>query len=189
MKKIKFLVASLLLGGITYGQAPTGTPPPNLPSPQLGQYAWYRGGNFAVGAAGNNNIFGTMAGFNSPIYTHTNGINRMIVNGDRAVTLNGYAANNTSGYVGIGPNSTGVTGGNVPLWTNAGPYSLLHLNGRDGGGQAFGYRPWMQTGITFTEEFDLSYVGNRVIGTNHDINEFTLAWSNDPLNPPLLVRV
>lgn len=54
--------------------APTGAPPANNVNSQA-RAAWYRGGNFLVNGA--NNIFGTMAGFNSPIYTYTNGIARM----------------------------------------------------------------------------------------------------------------
>lgn len=182
MKKIKFLVASLILGGITYGQAPTGAPPANPNNTnQNAASAWYRGGNFVGGIAGANNIFGTMAGFNSPIYTYTNGVGRMIVNGDRTPTINAFNVN-TSGYVGIGEPNYSVLVGGGPFWSTQGPFSLLHLNGQ-GGGQELGYRPWMQTGITFTEGFDLSYIGNRVVDANNDHNEFTIAWSNDPLNP------
>ena len=52
------------------------------------------------------NIIGTM--FNSPIYTYTNCVNRMVVNGDRTATigaaLGGFNVP-TNGYVGIGPNT------------------------------------------------------------------------------------
>jgi hypothetical protein len=175
MKKIKILITSILFGGAAFSQ-PIGNPPANNTNARAAA-AWYRGGNNIggtnpVGA----NIFGTM--WNSPIYTHTNGINRMIVNGDKTPTLNGFNVN-TSGYVGIGnPNYSPLVGGG-PMWSTQGPFSLLHLNG-DGGGQENGYRPWMQTGITFTEGFDLSYVGNRVVDGVGDRNEFTMAWSNDP---------
>ncbi|HRP61225.1 MAG TPA: hypothetical protein PK833_13205, partial [Vicingus sp.] len=110
MKKIKFLVASILFGSFAYGQAPTGAPPVNPANVSLtARSAWYKGGNDNNGAAPNNNIFGTM--WNSPIYTHTNGVNRMIVNGTRNATLNGFNVN-TSGYVGIGnPNYSPLVGG------------------------------------------------------------------------------
>ncbi|HRN41280.1 MAG TPA: hypothetical protein PK649_04295, partial [Vicingus sp.] len=102
----------------------------------------------------------------------------MIVNGTRNATLNGFNVN-TSGYVGIGnPNYSPLVGGG-PIWSTQGPFSLLHLNG-DGGGQENGFRPWMQTGITLTENFDLAYVGNRIVDGVGDRNEFTMAWSNDP---------
>jgi hypothetical protein len=40
----------------------------------------------------------------------------------------------------------------------------LHLNGRDQGfAQDFGFRPWMKTGITLTDNQDLSYMGLRQI--------------------------
>jgi len=186
MKKIMIAASMLFSSVIIAQQAPTPNPPndptTSLAAPQKGQYAWFRGGNLNTGnPATNSNIFGTM--WNSPIYTHTNGINRMIVNGTRNATINNYANMNTSGYIGIGNPTYGVTNGNTPFFSTQGPFSLLHLNGLDGGGQEFGYRPWMKTGITFTEGFDLSYIGNRVVNATNDINEFTLAWSNDPTNP------
>ena len=64
MKKIKILIATLLLGSVAYAQLPpTGG--------AGGGTFWRKGGN----TAGNGfNIFGTGAGWNSPIYTYTNGI-------------------------------------------------------------------------------------------------------------------
>ncbi|OIO41420.1 hypothetical protein AUJ10_01010 [Candidatus Pacearchaeota archaeon CG1_02_31_27] len=92
MRKIIITVTSFLLGGITYGQAPTGTPPPNINNVnQTSQSAWFRGGNFPVGFAGTNNIFGTM--WNSPIYTYTNGIGRTKLNGNISYPVNGFAGN------------------------------------------------------------------------------------------------
>ncbi len=74
---------------------------------------------------------------------------------------------NTSGYMGLGANSTTGVGQN--LWSQRGPYSLLHLNGKIGNVvQQAGYRPWMQTGITFTDNQDLSYMGLRQVGFGFD---------------------
>lgn len=69
MKKIKILVASLIIGSVAYAQQP----------PQGGAgngINWRRGGNF--GGPGAPNKFGTF--WNSPIYTYTNGIGRMLIN-------------------------------------------------------------------------------------------------------------
>jgi len=91
MKKIKILVASILCGGLAYGQAPTGAPPVNPANVSLtARSAWYKGGNDNNGAAPNNNIFGTM--WNSPIYTYTNGINRMTIFGGGTGTFGGRVA-------------------------------------------------------------------------------------------------
>jgi len=49
-----------------------------------------RGGNFTGGLGGNNNIFDTM--WNSPIYTYTNGINRMTVFGKGILNTDGRIA-------------------------------------------------------------------------------------------------
>ena len=43
--------------------------------------------------------------------------------------------------------------------------------------QDLGYRPWMQTGVSFTDFNDFAYVGYRNVGGN--TNEFVINWSND----------
>jgi hypothetical protein len=45
---------------------------------------------------------------------------------------------------------------------NRGAFSLLHLNG-NGIVQEFGYRPWMKTGITLSDNNDMSYIGLRQV--------------------------
>ena len=91
-------------------QPPTGTPPTpypafNPPTTQnVANSAWYRGGNFNVGPAGNNNIFGTM--WNSPIYTKTNGFTRTRLNGDLTTIISGVNQN-VSGYMGLSFNPGG----------------------------------------------------------------------------------
>lgn len=71
-------------------QNPTGTANSTITpwNPNTSSYAWFRGGNLPGGTAGTNNIFGTM--WNSPIYTVTNGINRMKLNGNISYTINGF---------------------------------------------------------------------------------------------------
>ncbi|MCC7332731.1 MAG: hypothetical protein IT232_09000, partial [Flavobacteriales bacterium] len=100
MKKIVIVAAMLLSANLFAQTNPQGTPPPNNTNAKANA-AWYRGGNFAVGTTPPSaNIFGTM--WNSPIYTYTNGVNRMIVNGDRSATigaaLGGFNVP-TNGYV------------------------------------------------------------------------------------------
>jgi hypothetical protein len=80
MKQINLLVGTLLISSSIFAQLPPqGSPPANNVNAKANA-AWYRGGNFPLGTTPPDaNIFGTM--WNSPIYTYTAGINRMIVNG------------------------------------------------------------------------------------------------------------
>jgi hypothetical protein len=59
--------------------------------------AWYRGGNNNTGPAGNANIFGTL--WNSPIYTQTNGVTRMVLMGTNP-------PGGITGALGLGPTLT-----------------------------------------------------------------------------------
>ena len=77
MKNKLSMIMFLYGAGLCYAQNPIGTPPVNPNNAaQNAASAWYRGGNNPIGIAANNNIFGTAAGFNSPIYTETNGKTR-----------------------------------------------------------------------------------------------------------------
>ncbi len=158
-KKVKVLLGTLALSSVAYAQQPAqGSPPANNTNAQAAA-AWYRGGNTATTP---NNIFGTAAGFNSPIYTLTNGVNRTKLNGTFTNSANQYDIDgyttfgntnttvNTSGYMLLGPNGTFQTEPTLNIYNNKGAYSLLHLNGT-APIQQNGYRPWMKTGITFNK--------------------------------------
>lgn len=160
-------------------QNPTGSPVPNgYTTPQQAASAWYRGGNNFGNTAGLNNILGTM--WNSPIYTVTNGVNRTKLNGNVNYTVNGYTGTRNGNML-IGNDGPLLTGaGNI--YTAKGAFSLLHLNGPGSQVQELGYRPWMQTGITFTGNSDLSYFGLRklsIIATQEDITETVILWSDN----------
>ncbi|MBW6481680.1 MAG: tail fiber domain-containing protein [Vicingaceae bacterium] len=117
---------------------------------------------------------------NTPMKFFTTNRERIHVNADRTVTLDGYNVP-TNGFVGIGnPSQGGILPG---LWDQRGPFSLLHLNGRTGLNSfvfAGGYRPWMRTGITFSDQIDLGYVGLRSVFPPGNINEMVINMSNDP---------
>lgn len=181
MRKLHFTFL-LCLGNLAFDQQdPTGTPHPNI-----NYNDWFRGGN--SGNILSPNIFGTM--WNSPIYTQTNGVNRMKLNG--AFTSNATQYNidgysvwgntattvNTTGYLLLGPNAPFQTTTGQTIYNDKGAYSLLHLNGSNLI-QQNGYRPWMKTGITFTDNQDLSYIGLRKVGTGLDITETTINWSDN----------
>ena len=144
--KNKFKLLSLLLiaNGVYAQQNPTNTNPGGAASGMQSQQYWSRAGNNNNNGA--NNIFGTL--WNSPIYTVTNGVNRMKLNGSLNYSIDGYNIAR-SGYLLLGSGVAPSTG----LFNNAnlGAYSQLHLTGRNGTFvQTGGHRPWMQTGITFT---------------------------------------
>jgi hypothetical protein len=121
MKKQFLLTLGVFCSFIaTSQQAPTPNPPSdpttNLPNPQKGAYAWYRGGNSnAFNSAGTSNIFGTL--WNSPIYTVTNGITRMTILG------NVNAPYNRNGFVGF---------------NNSDPRFHLDINTQNPGGTIYG---------------------------------------------------
>lgn len=146
--------------------------------------AWSRAGN---NPGNGGNVFGTL--YNSPIYYVTGGIapnnRRMKLNGafggpTPQYLINGYGAGqgvNSTGYLLLGQNMNSA-GGNI--YTDLGAFSMLHLNGRDQPGtQEAGYRPWMKTGVTFTDNNDLSYIGLRKLGTGLDRTETVIAWSDN----------
>ena len=177
--KIKIIVSTLLVSTSLYAQVPTGSPPTPLPAFSTAEVrnaanaAWYRGGNSSLNGA--NNIFGTVAGFNSAIFHQTNGLNRMQMNGTVSNVVNGGASLPKDGFIGIGSpagfyNGTG----------GQGPFSLLHLNGQNvvGSPQTFGYRDWMRFGITSTHNQDLMYIGQRATGGS-DVTDAVIGWADN----------
>lgn len=175
-------------------EVPTVSAPPN--GGQNNPNYWSRSGNLGNGNNNQNNIFGTK--WNSPIYTVTGdgfggGNNyRMKLNGLFTNQFNQYSINgfsfaqgvNTTGYLLLGERNNSMTTGE-DIYFDKGAYSLLHLNGQGSQFQEFGYRPWMKTGITFTGNRDLSYMGLRKLSTNtneEDITETVFLWSDNANN-------
>ncbi len=128
------------LNAVYAQQVPTNNNPVNG-GQNNGNY-WSRAGNSGSGGK-INNIFGTK--WNSPIYFITGGLTqatyRMRLNGIFTLStqypINGYtyAATGTTGistigYLALGYNMSGFISHNAG--TARGPFSLLHLNGRDG---------------------------------------------------------
>ena len=121
---------------------------------------WKLGGNLGTGidaVNATNNILGT--NINVPLRVATNGTERMIVNGQRTTQIGLVGASignftvNTTGFVGIGPNTTHPLYHPNGVWTDIGPFTLLHLHGvvnSNDFATDWGYRPWMRTGVSFT---------------------------------------
>lgn len=119
---------------------------------------------------------------NTPMKFFTSNRERIHVNANRNIVLDGYTVP-TNGFVGIGSNFNGLLSDG--LWDTPGPFSLLHLNGVTGANSvvfAGGYRPWMKTGITFSDQIDISYIGLRSVFPAGNINEMVINMSNDPIN-------
>ena len=139
---------------------------------------------------GNNKYLGWngLSGVN-PLLFRTNNLNRMKLNGvygtGSQYGIDGYTifgntptTVNTSGYLPLGNNSPIMTQPGQTMYDNKGAFSLLHLNG-NASVQQNGYRPWMKTGITFTDNQDLSYIGLRQVGTDADYTETVINWSDN----------
>ncbi len=132
-------------------------------------------------SAVNTYVAGRYLGFDgsngtNPLVFRTNAINRMKLNATTNYPYNGFAGQR-DGYLLLGATSN-------DNFTNIakGAASILHLNGRYNTNfqPEVGYRPWMQTGITLTDNDDLSYFGLRKLGstTLNDRNETIVCWSN-----------
>jgi hypothetical protein len=174
--KIKLtLLISLILHIVKAQQNPTiNNPGGVVPSGQSNGQYWSRAGNLLTN--GNNNIFGTR--WNSGIFTMTNGQYRMQLNGSVNYPVNGFTGVR-DGYLLLGQQMLNNYG------AGNGAFSQLHLNGINSTINqmpSLGYRPWMQTGVTFTDNADLAYLGLRRVDnpTNSiDLTEVTMCWSND----------
>ncbi len=108
--------------------------------------AWMKGGN---NPSGNPFILGSNS--NDPIGFETNGIQRSKLNANINYAVNGLAGAK-DGYMLLGPDA--ILPGVGTLYNNLGAFSLLHLNGSATRAQELGYRTWMKTGITFTDNAD-----------------------------------
>lgn len=178
MKKVKLLISMFIIATMLNAQQ---NPTNNNPGPATngtGSPAfWSRSGNTLAG--GTNNIFGTAAGFNSPIYTETNGIVRTRLNGTLTTPINSVSQV-VDGYFGIAPNG---------FFASNSPWAMLHLHGLNNqasGYQTGGWRKWMQTGAFMDENSDNMYVGlkNEVATQGPDRSDAVINWSDNATGPP-----
>lgn len=134
-RKIILTIGLFLLCFHGWGQqnpTPYATPLAGTPAQAVttANAAWYRGGNSPTGPAGNANIFGTNAGFNSPIYTVTNGLQRMVLMGSNppggitgALGL-GPTLTNPQAFLHISNNTSGPNSPNGNLFRTDGPSNI-----------------------------------------------------------------
>ncbi|AEA43665.1 tail fiber domain-containing protein [Fluviicola taffensis] len=153
--KKRYLTIALLLSNYAFGQSTTATNLQNGPQTRFLGYT--------------NNF---MLNF------RTANVQRMKLNGSLGYAIDGYNGLR-NGYLLLGRGDALINNGLFNP-ANAGAYSALHLTGAIGGFiQTFGYRPWMQTGVTLTDNQDLSYIGLRQVGTGFDVTETTIAWADN----------
>ncbi|MEZ4923535.1 MAG: tail fiber domain-containing protein [Crocinitomicaceae bacterium] len=115
---------------------------------------------------------------NRPFRIETSNTERVKFNRNTSYTVAGYNGNRSGNMLVARdvPVNSGLYG------FNSGAFSILHLSGASGSFiQEQGYRPWMQTGITFTDNEDLSYMGIRKVGAGTDKTETTITWSDNAL--------
>ncbi|MFB0925260.1 MAG: hypothetical protein QMB65_08260, partial [Vicingaceae bacterium] len=130
----------------------------------LATTSFSQGNNWRINGNNNTtsgtNFLGTTN--NQALDIRTNGIQRIHLNEDRTQNINGVNVT-SNGFMGLGPNSPGL-GHPSGLWSDLGPFSLLHLNGVTAPGDfvfSGGFRNWMRTGITLTDQIDMAYIGLR----------------------------
>lgn len=122
-KKMSVITFSLTSFMALSQSPPQGNPPSNNTNARAAA-AWYRGGNSLVGNA--NNIFGTATGFNSPIYTVTNGTTRTV--------LAGGGTGNNAGRMALGNNLVGsfVPANRLHLHQTGGAFGIQFTNNATG---------------------------------------------------------
>jgi len=102
----------------------------------------------------------------------TNNLTHMQMMQTGSTTINGFPID-YDGFVGISQDPILFTSG------IGSPFSLLHLNGDNGGGALTnGYRDWMRYGLTYTHNRDMMYVGQREMG-DYDITDAVIAWADN----------
>ncbi|HLP11089.1 MAG TPA: tail fiber domain-containing protein [Flavobacteriales bacterium] len=133
---------------------------------------WTFGGVAAV-----RNDVGLRTTLNGSLFFGTNSILRTKLNGTVSYALNGLGSIARDGYLLVGQDDL-LTGGTL-YGAGRGAFTLLHLNGNNPGGfvQEFGYRDWMQTGVTLTDNDDRAYIGMRQVAG--EANDLVVNWSDN----------
>lgn len=125
--------------------------------------------------ASNNTGAGRYLGFNAGqnLEFRTNNVIRMQLMQTGNTTINGNPINR-SGFLGLSTAPSFFTSGSIQS-----PFSLLHLNGDNPSGapETLGYRPWMRTGIVYTHNNDIMYIGPRAISP--DVTDAVIAWGDN----------
>ncbi len=130
-------------------------------------------GSFLGWNAGANQVLEVKNEANQPIQWFTDAIQRMMLQETATYGIGQYNGQVKEGALLLCPDV-------AQFYTNGapGPYSLLHLAAEDGNASEDSYRPWMNTGITFTGNRDHGYVGQKAGAT--DYTDMIVHWADNP---------
>ena len=127
---------------------------------------------------------------NQPIAWYTDSLQRMQLWQTRSATINGFSGILQNGFLGVSNQPRLFD----PSYTPSGIFSRLHLadstdNSVSNYAQQNGYRPWMRNGVTFTDNGDLGYIGQKYTyndssdytsGEQVDYTDMIINWSDNP---------
>jgi hypothetical protein len=119
--------------------------------------------------AGNTNVVATSflgSINNESLRIRTNNQLRMKLNPTINYQVNGLLPGARNGFLLLGQDVPSMNTGINIYNAGSGAFSLLHLNGTGSAVQELGYRNWMQTGISFTENRDLFHLSKKVFYCN-----------------------
>lgn len=143
-------------------------------------------GSFLGWNAGANQVLEVRNDANQPIEWYTEGIRRMLLQESLSYTIGPFPGQAKDGALLICPKVDNLFSNGAP-----GPYSLLHLAATDDNAQMDSYRPWMNTGVTFTGNKDHGYIGQKY--GDHDETDLVIHWSDNadtsPFGPDLRCEV
>jgi hypothetical protein len=109
---------------------------------------------------------------NQPIDWYTNALRRVTLRPNENYTIGSFMSQVKNGHMLLSPDVDQFYAGPA-----RGPFSLLHLAAATDNGQQTSYRPWMNTGITFTGNADHQYVGQK--GRILDATDMVIHWSDN----------
>ncbi|MBK8226784.1 MAG: tail fiber domain-containing protein [Flavobacteriales bacterium] len=110
-----------------------------------------------------------------PIEWYTNAIRRMYLQQDLSYQIGSFPGQDKFGHLLLSPD-VDVFFSNLTY--ARGPFTLLHLAAATDNAQEVSYRPWMNTGITFTGNADHGYVGQKA--GELDYTDMVIHWSDNP---------
>lgn len=110
---------------------------------------------------------------NAHIDWYTNNIQRLTLLPDLMYPIGAFANQVKDGSMLLSPSVS-----NFYATGPKGPYSLLHLAGKEHATQQHSYREWMDLGVTFTGNLDHAYIGLKF--RDLDYTDMVAHWSDNP---------
>ncbi|MCW5900451.1 MAG: hypothetical protein KIT10_14395 [Flavobacteriales bacterium] len=117
---------------------------------------------------------------NQPIEWYTAAVRLLLLLQNATYAIGPFGGQVKNGALLLSPDVDQFYGNGAP-----GPYSLLHLAAANNNAQQDSYRPWMNTGITFTGNDDQGYIGQKA--GELDYTDLVIHWSDNPNGSPWVV--